>query len=265
MLGLNRADASNEYSLRKYAPIRRRCVLFNSGCGSNASSISAARASKISRRFRWRPSKFSSTSLSCCEAALASSRRTLPTIWLARILSVGLRSLGSVAGLKGLTTILAGSGRRYKIWRCKNRDGYNPAPWGGSRCDRANGAACRLNMGFRSARRGSTLELPHLHKTEKIRKCRFCTLVLIGPIRVESVRTAARIGIDQCRVQVVSAQKPAQRAHRPCRPFDTFICPPRSKARGDRCGSLDGLLIKCFGSASEPAEALGSNWSEATR
>src|SRR4051794_35229073 len=27
MLGLNKADASNEYSLRKYAPIRRRCVV----------------------------------------------------------------------------------------------------------------------------------------------------------------------------------------------------------------------------------------------
>ncbi len=51
MLGLNKADASNEYSLRKYAPIRRRCVSFNLACGSSASSISAARASKISIRF----------------------------------------------------------------------------------------------------------------------------------------------------------------------------------------------------------------------
>ena len=51
MLGLNKADASNEYSLRKYAPIRRRCVAFNSACGSSASSISAARISKISIRF----------------------------------------------------------------------------------------------------------------------------------------------------------------------------------------------------------------------
>ena len=68
----------------------------------------------MSSRFLWRPSKFSSTSLNCCAAASASSRRTLSTIWLARILSVGLRSRGSVAGLKGLTTTLAGSGRRYK-------------------------------------------------------------------------------------------------------------------------------------------------------
>jgi hypothetical protein len=35
MLGLNKADASKEYSLRKYAPISRRCVLFSSACGSN--------------------------------------------------------------------------------------------------------------------------------------------------------------------------------------------------------------------------------------
>src|SRR5258707_13762583 len=35
---------------------------------------------------------------------------------------VALRSLGSVAGLKGLTTTRAGSGRRYKLWRFMNRD-----------------------------------------------------------------------------------------------------------------------------------------------
>src|SRR6202162_2650981 len=51
MLGLNKADASKEYSLRKYAPISRRFVLFNSACGSNASSISSARDSKILSRF----------------------------------------------------------------------------------------------------------------------------------------------------------------------------------------------------------------------
>jgi hypothetical protein len=32
MLGLNKADASKEYSLRKYAPINRRCVIFNMRC-----------------------------------------------------------------------------------------------------------------------------------------------------------------------------------------------------------------------------------------
>ena len=42
-------------------------------CGSNASSISRARASKIWRRFLWRPSKFSSTSANCCSAASGSS------------------------------------------------------------------------------------------------------------------------------------------------------------------------------------------------
>ena len=34
MLGLNNADASKEYSLRKYAPISRRWLMLNSACGS---------------------------------------------------------------------------------------------------------------------------------------------------------------------------------------------------------------------------------------
>ena len=45
-------------------------------------------------------------------AAGASSASTRSTIWLARVLSVGLRSRGSVAGLNGLTMTRAGSGRR---------------------------------------------------------------------------------------------------------------------------------------------------------
>jgi hypothetical protein len=53
--------------------------------------------------------------------AAGSSPRTLPRICLARVLSVGLRSLGSIAGLKGRTTTLAGSGRRYKVCRFKSK------------------------------------------------------------------------------------------------------------------------------------------------
>ena len=41
-----------------------------------------------------------------------SSARTRSTIWFARVLSVGLRSRGSVAGLNGRTMTRAGSGRR---------------------------------------------------------------------------------------------------------------------------------------------------------
>ena len=36
------------------------------------------------------------------------------------VLSVGLRSRGSVAGLNGRTTTLAGSGRRKRAWRFRN-------------------------------------------------------------------------------------------------------------------------------------------------
>ena len=69
--------------------------------GANASSISSARASKISSRLRWRPWKFSSTSASWLATVAASSASTRSTMWLARVLSVGLRSRGSVAGLNG--------------------------------------------------------------------------------------------------------------------------------------------------------------------
>ena len=75
----------------------------------------------------------------------------------------------SRAGLKGLTTTLAGSGRRYKIWRFMNRDCDKEAPWGCSRCDRANGAGYQFRLGFHSAYRSSALEPAYFHKTEKIR------------------------------------------------------------------------------------------------
>ncbi len=45
-------------------------------------------------------------------ATVGSSASTRSTIWLARVLSVGLRSRGSVAGLNGRTMTRAGSGRR---------------------------------------------------------------------------------------------------------------------------------------------------------
>ena len=45
-------------------------------------------------------------------SGLGSSARTRSTIWFARVLSVGLRSRGSVAGLNGRTITRAGSGRR---------------------------------------------------------------------------------------------------------------------------------------------------------
>jgi len=60
MLGLNRADASNEYSCRKYAPIRQRCVCSRQHCGSSASSISR-RASEDLEQVAVTAFKFSST------------------------------------------------------------------------------------------------------------------------------------------------------------------------------------------------------------
>ena len=128
-----------------------------------------------------------------------------------------------------------------------------------------HGAAYQFGCGSRSVYRSSALELAYLHKTEKIRQRRFCALVLVGSIRMKPIRTAARIGIDQRCLQVVFAQKPTERAHRPCRPLRAAIRPPRSKAGGNRCCRLDGLLIERFGFLADPAEALGPDRPEASR
>ena len=140
------------------------------------------------------------------------------------------------------------------------------APWGRSRCDRAIfGAAHQFGCGSRSVDHSSALELPYLHKTKKVRQRRFRTLVLIGSIRMQPIRAAARLGIDQRCPQVVFAQEPIERAHRPCRPLRAAIRPPRSKAGGNRCCRLDGLLIERFRLLAGPAEALGPDRSEASR
>ena len=55
-----------------------------------------------------------------CSGHGGSSASTRSTMWFARVLSVGLRSRGSVAGLNGRTTTRAGSGRRYRACRFRN-------------------------------------------------------------------------------------------------------------------------------------------------
>ena len=82
---------------------------------------------------------------------------------------------------------------------------------------------------------------------------------------MEPIRATARIGIDQCRLQVVFAQKPIERAHRSCRPLRAAIRPPRSKAGRNRCRGLDRLLIERFRFLAVLAEALGPDGSEASR
>ena len=139
------------------------------------------------------------------------------------------------------------------------------APWGRSRCDRAIlGAAYQFGCGSRSIDHSSALELPYLHKTKEVRQRRFRTLVLIGSIRMQSIRATARLGIDQRCLQVVFAQKPSERAHRPCWPLRSAMRPARSEAGGNRCCRLHGLLVERFRFLTGPAEALGANRSEAS-
>ncbi len=82
---------------------------------------------------------------------------------------------------------------------------------------------------------------------------------------MKPIRAAARFRIDQCRLQVVLAQKPFERAQRRYRPLLAFISLPRGKASGNRCRRLDWLLIERFGRLAESAEALGPNRSKIPR
>src|SRR6266568_838059 len=82
---------------------------------------------------------------------------------------------------------------------------------------------------------------------------------------MESIRAAARVGIDQRCLQFVLAEKPTERAYRPCRPLRAAIRPPCGKAGGKHCRGFEGLLVKGFGSLSGPAKAHGANRSEISR
>jgi hypothetical protein len=82
---------------------------------------------------------------------------------------------------------------------------------------------------------------------------------------MKPIRAAARFRIGQCRLQVVFAEKPLERAYCFYRPLRAVIGPPRGKARGNRCRSLDGLLIERFRLLAEPAEALGPDRPEVSR
>src|SRR6202521_1332331 len=81
---------------------------------------------------------------------------------------------------------------------------------------------------------------------------------------MEAIQTASRLGIDQCSLQFVFAQKPTECAHRPCRPFPVIIRLQRSVARRNRCRCFNRLLIKRFGFLANFAKTLGPNRSEVT-
>ena len=75
---------------------------------------------------------------------------------------------------------------------------------------------------------------------------------------MKAIRTTSRLGIDQCCLQVVFAKKPAECAHCSDRPLFAAIRAPRGKARGNRRGRLDRLLIERFGIADESCRSFSS-------
>jgi len=81
---------------------------------------------------------------------------------------------------------------------------------------------------------------------------------------MKAIRTTSRRWIDQRRLQVVFANKPIECAPCPDRPLFAAIRAPRRKARGNRRGRLDRLLIERFGMAANLAEAFRANRPEAS-
>src|SRR4051812_2851453 len=81
---------------------------------------------------------------------------------------------------------------------------------------------------------------------------------------MKSVRTATRCEIDQGQIQVVFAQKPPECAHCGVCPLSAVVCPPGRKARRDRRGCLDWLLIETFRWSPTEAKAFRADWPEAS-
>ena len=145
-------------------------------------------------------------------------------MWFARVLSVALRSRGSVAGLNGRTTTRAGSGRR-------NR------PVGSGTCVTRHPRA--VTIGRDGASRGSAAAdspLPHasqrahLRESEQIRHDGFAAPVLVRPLGMQAIAAASRFEIDQRHGQIVAAEKPCEGALRIGFPLGS----PSARRRRDR-------------------------------
>lgn len=90
-------------------------------------------------------------------------------------------------------------------------------------------------------------ELPNFDKAEQVGQCRFRTCILVGPIGMQSIPTAAGHRINQRASKIVLAQKPSEREGCTCRPFRAGIQTRCSAARRDRRPCFDRLLIVCGG------------------
>src|ERR1700688_4064357 len=172
--------------------------------------MTSARASNVSNRLRCRPSKFSSTSASWAATASESSARTRSTIWLARVLSVGLRSRGSVAGLNGRTITRAGSGRRKNACRFRKVacDTVSSVFRAGGGILGAHGTQCRR---FRQAGVDAR-KLTNLRESKQIAHNRLAAAIFVGAIGGQSIGETAGARIDQRHGQIVAAQEPCESA-----------------------------------------------------
>ena len=190
--------------------------------------------------------------------------RTRSTIWLARVLSVGLRSRGSVAGLNGRTIDPRRIGAQIKRL---------PVQEGGLR----QGASTRWSeFELRRRRREAPRVLSGRHLTrascrisarlEQIRQRRIRPRDSRWRGRDAAHRGSCRFEIDQRHRQIVArpgtSRKPAPRIGFP---FRVAVRAPSRKAGRDRRGGFQRLLIEGAGCVALVAEACRADRPEMPR
>src|SRR5258708_29864631 len=178
-------------------------------------------------------------------------------MWLARVLSVGLRSRGSVAGLNGRTITRAGSGRRWSACRFRKVacNTVSSARWSGRVKSSAHGAQCgEFCQAGVDAR-----ELTNFRKTKEIGYDRFAAAIFVGAIGVQSIAATAGVRIDQRHGEIVAAEKPRENARCHGFPLGIAIRPPRREAGSDRRRCFHGLLIESTGMLPLFAETGGAD------
>ena len=84
----------------------------------------------------------------------------------------------------------------------------------------------------------------HFQQRHKKRECGLSALILVYAVRMKAIPASACDCIIQGNLQIVFSEKPIECFARLFKPWALFRQPVYLKASGDRCASLDRLLIE---------------------
>jgi len=87
-------------------------------------------------------------------------------------------------------------------------------------------------------------DFPDLAEAEQVRHNRLPATIFIGTVRVQAVPTAPGLQIDQRHREVIAAQEPREHTRSFGLPFEILVCAPCNETGGNRCRSLQRLLIE---------------------